>query len=498
MLISNAFFKSIRLIVLSVFIVCVVVACVVAPLDGKEVPAKNTLIPVVGFWGLPSKKLNILAAPTPLGPWTVLTTVTTSRSPMSYGSRRLYSFNARVSVPEELWRRPSGGCATGEVYLGVGFSSSHSQPALITFEEESLSGVNPFQCLEDNDFNAGKCAGNRSPVSRLLVGSNITQHVSDINIRSHFDYARYRCAASIDGNLRVDSALGEIDFPELRRVSGNVILEHPVRPPPDNPYSLHVGNAVPRNMPQLLAVGGNLELNSYVIEPPPSTAGYTVRRLALNMPLLKTVGGNLSLNNVEPDGANGSFSGLESIREIGGDLRFSSHTDRFISALRKLKRVGGTLYAGVGRVDHGGVMPELTSIGGDLDMPATRVRPGYLPALSRVEGDARLSFHLDLSRFGPTSRNLVQLSHVGGSLILEGSVRERFAIGAAPISVGRLVVENNNRLIDFAVGEVQVREAGDIRFVNNPVLCRSHIDRFISSLTSWAGVSVISANDERC
>lgn len=131
-------------------------------------------------------------------------------------------------------------------------------------------------------------------------------------------------------------------------------------------------------------------------------------------------------------------------------------------------------------------------------MPRTRVRPDFLAGLERIGGDARFGFHLVPGRSTPTSRNLPSLNYIGGRLILSESIRERFVMGIPPVSVGHLVVENNQDLLDFAVGDVQVRGSGDIQFINNSRLCRSRIDAFISGLVAWSGVSTITGNDNGC
>lgn len=411
---------------------------------------------------------------------------------MNFGGRDLYLFETRVQIPPAAWATPPSACASSETYLGVSPVRASPQPSLISLETESLSGINPFACLDDNDYDASKCASRRSPLSRLLFNSQISRHEGDVVIRNLTDHTRHRCYDTIVGDLRVENTVGEIDMPELRDVTGDVILEYPVDSPVAAP---HRGSAVPRYFPQLARVEGSLRANARA----PSGI-YTQRHLQMEMPLLERVGGDVDLLNVGPSGEqvaeNGYFRGLESLGYIGGDVRFSNHSDRYFDLMNSLRRVDGSVYLGSGKV-NGQVFEILETIGGDLEIPRTRVKTEILANLATVEGDARLSFHWAPS-IATSERNLESLERIGGSLELTNSVREDFALGAFPVSVGALVVEDNDRLVNIQLGEVSIRDSGEARFVNNSQLCRSGILALLSAQAGWTGVSSIIGNDNSC
>ncbi len=471
-------------------------ACTVSPLDGRVLSNTDASVPVVGFWAQPSTPLHIVASPSPEGPWTILKTVNSETSPRYYGDRRLYPFNARVRIPSDLWQIPPSDCASYETYIGISTRSATPKPGLISLEDESLSGENPFVCLDDNGYDASKCAGRRSPLARLLVGNQITRHVGDITIRNEADYNLHRCHDTIVGNLRVENTVGEITLPELRDVAGDVELEHPVEMDPAGP---HRGIAVPRHLPQLTRIEGNLHaIARGEPSPGPGFPLYSQRRMELDIPLLQRVGGDVELLNIGPNGervTNGYFYGLDELTYIGGDVRLSNHPDRYFGILNKVRRVDGTVYLGGGK-PNGRILYNLHTIGGDLEIPATRIKPGVLANLKTIEGDARLSFHWVRDDSG-SERNLESLERVEGTLaLINAPARNAFALGALPVSVGSLMVENNNNLADILPGEVEVRDTGEVRFSNNPQLCHSRIQTFLSALIGWTGISTVLNNGD--
>lgn len=470
-----------------------IASCTIAPLDGKVLNSTSDRVRVVGFWIEPGRPLQVLAGPTPEGPWSVLTNVTTNRTPIVVGSRRLYAFQARVQIPTALWQIPPSGCAISETYLGIG-TPARQRPALISLEEEALSGFNPIQCLRDNDFNAAQCAGRRSPLTRLLVGNRIDRYSGDVVIASNADYDRHRCHDTIEGDLRVEASVGEVNLPELRNVTGSITLVHPLAPSPSNPLS---AVAVPRVLPQLTHVDGDFIAQSQQVGPPPIPA-FTSLRLDIQAPMLTRIDGDLALLHIDPGGANGNFSGLGALATIGGDLRFSTHADRSITALPLLREVSGDVELGGGRITTARAFDALERIDGDLDIPPTRLRSDAFSSLSSVGGDARLGFRPTTS--SATSPNLGALTEVVGTLNLSAPGREQFALGAAPIEVGALTIENNNQLTTIQPNSVTVRGTGAVRIVNNPLLCDSHVLRLLRELAfaGWTGTSTTSGNDSSC
>ncbi len=470
-------------------------ACTVSPLDGRALSNTDASVPVLGFWAQPSTPLYIVASSNPEGPWTILKTVTSETSPRYYGGRRLYAFSTRIRIPTGLWQVPPSDCASHETYIGISTVSTTPAPGLISLEEESLSGVNPFVCLEDNGYDASKCAGRRSPLTRLLVDSQITRHEGDVVIRNEADYNLHRCHDTVDGNLRVENTIGEITLPELRNVTGDVELEHPVEMDPAGP---HRGIAVPRHLPQLAHIEGNLHaIARGEPSPGPGFPLYSQRRMELDIPLLRRVGGDVELLNIGPNGervTNGYFYGLDELTYIGGNVQISNHPDRYFGILNNVRRIDGTLYFGGGK-PNGTILQKLQTIGGDLEIPATRIKPEVLTNLKTIEGDARLSFRWVRGGTG-SERNLESLERVGGLLQLIGSSRNTFALGAFPVSVGSLIVENNNDLVDILPGEVEVRGAGEVDFLNNPRLCNSRIQTFLNALIGWTGTSAVLNNGD--
>lgn len=463
-------------------------ACLTTPANVSERCGTEDEVLFSGYTVNPGDTVSIQYSTSPTGPWTEITTATTSSNGVLFGGIDIYRFSVRAEVPG--WASTGGGY---ETYVRAHLASSGF--TLITFDSAATSGtVSGIQCTLDAVINGGddlvtavtNCASPDSPVVAMTAPSSSTcpcpsgiVHVGDVTINAATDLDTYRCVETIDGNLEVPAnATFDVQLDQLAEVTGDVTLDYDwIGAGPDYVRTI--------DLPSLATVGGNLDVHwDDIVTPNPlldfglgavtSVGGditidvHSVNYTMLGLGALVSYAGNFSIIGSSGDVAGSSFA--SSLTTIGGDLLFEPGYGVFWM-FQALETVGGnvTLNGGFWGPSNSG-FGSLQSVGGDLTL-------------------------FD-SQHPPIGDLFDSLDTVGGTFTLEATeVQEIVHLTPQPLAVGALVVQDNDDFIDFG-SNLTVDPAGAITIVDNVTLDTCDAETFVDDQTAagWGGVATISGN----
>ncbi|MEM7157953.1 MAG: hypothetical protein AAF799_34245 [Myxococcota bacterium] len=463
-------------------------ACLTTPANVSERCGTEDEVLFSGYTLNPGDTVSIQYSTSPTGPWTEITTATTSSNGVLFGGVDMYRFSVRAEVPG--WASTASGY---ETYVRAHLASAGF--TLITFDTAATSGtVSGIECVLDAVINngddvitaVGNCSSPDSPVVEMTAPASSTcpcpsgvVHVGDVSITAAADLDTYRCVEVIDGNLEVPAnATFDVQLDQLAEVTGDLTLDYD-----------WIG------------------------------AGPTYVR-TIDLPALATVGGDLGVHWDDIATANPTLGfGLDAITSVGGDITVDVHSVNYtMIGLGSLVTHPGnfSIIGSSGDVAGSSFASGLTTIGGDL-----LFEPGYgvfwmFQGLETVGGDMTLNGGF----WGPSNSGFGALQSVGGDLTLFDSqqppigdlfdsldtvsgtltldhteVQEIVHLTPLSLSVGALVVQDNDVFTDFGLA-VTVDPAGAITVVDNAALDTCDAETFVADQTAagWAGVATISGN----
>lgn len=400
------------------------------------------------------------------------------------GGQSFYPWEVTATIPQQYWSRVPGCSHDVARVEGRQVSGTGNYP-LYTFDPGSWACVSTELAFGAATRDATARCASQVPV-RLVAGAGAV-HAGDLVIRSQAEADRYRCVEVIQGNLVVSASEPLTTFPNLRQVTGDLVIESRFVPGPSGLVPAEV------KLDELTSVGGSLTLR-FGGEPRVTWRPY----VNFGLPRLGSVGRDVNIDVQHFDV--GSY-GLPRLTRVYGDLRISTVAGSELSA--------------------GGLLEKVRLVSGSVTIRGPRSVTSLLFALERIEGNLLLELTLPeygdvyenvLPRLREVSGNLTfsgaqinprvlpALSQVRGYLNFFGMQRYSQPLAATALAVGGLQIVNT-RLNAFPVAlapATQLAPTAVLRVQNNPELCASAINAFVSSQAGWSGTRTISGNNDGC
>lgn len=439
----------------------------------------------LGFTLGPGQVVTIEVAEDPAGPWTTLTTATSSLTPVNYAGVNLYGWS--VSTVVDTW---ATGPAGFESYLRADVGGFD----LITFDHASVTGLPPGVCV-NNQVSAGTslpdavaaCSSSASPVVTLLApfGSScactpgLTTN-ADVVIETPGDLALNRCWETIDGDLEIRTAdFPVVDLPQLAQVTGDVSVD----------YQWSGGNPVVSarqiEVDALTNVGGSLSLSwddASMVDP----------NLDFRMPNLTTVDGDLTVDVVN---VNYNLTGLPALTDVDGTVSLLGSTGDIYAPdfTPALDHIGGDLIIEPGYAMRR-VFEGVQTVDGSVAITGGFIDTGNdgLDLLTTIGGDLRF----DGVQWAPINEAFPALVTIGGELSMVGNdLPQLSVITTNAVDVGGVTLDANPDLTQLDA-TLTVDVAAPITITNNATLDTCEADTFVADQTAlgWAGTSTISGN----
>jgi len=427
--------------------------------------------------------------------------------PLGSGSSVAGSFHVTVTVPESAFFAPPCNFATFRVRDSLGRQYGGRDQACLDDPRQSgnICGASVILLQRPQTFQGSLALNGQSDADAYAC---VTTLDGDLSIAAGetpgaqantfvpgvaFSLPRLR---EVTGSLSVDGQGSElVNLPQLTQVGGNMSMTLNGRRFDSNNGGSKFVNKV--NAPKLASIGGNLVINAATL----NFGGATSPTMDVGLPALTSIGNALTINNPAPP--NLHMLGLTALTTVPGDLTFDwTQTD----------------------LVENGLLPVLTSVGGNADITLPPNARQLFPTLTAVSGNVNI--HAASSQFQPDPSLFPQLQTVGGSFTLENvrttcslngnrfaalqTVSGAFSVlgansefrrlvgatGGNSLAVGSLDVSGTKtQLIPFGP-DMQVVGAGAVNFQNNANLCPCQIASFTNGLVAngWSGVSTGAGN----
>ena len=480
--------------------------CMLEPGHEQEVALISNSISFAGAVPLSEREVTIEASASPKGPFVEVGSVFSAAAGTPVGTTTLYGYAVDLVIPDELWAET---CAGRETFV----RAKDGDAVLLTYDSEEVAGVSGAECitsrLDEGAHVVSAAYGCASPYGspvRLRSpqrGRHSGEFQRDVHIVNPHQAEDYSCAVQIDGDFSVtDPTPTDVSFPLLATVTGSVELLYP------RPAS---GVARTIGLPLLATVGGTLSLES-----PRPEAAEPLTAIDFGMPALDALGGSLHITfNASGTGFD-SLSGLGGLADLPQDLAVTNQrtTDTsYGSLLPNLTSVGGNVELVGGLTCHG-ILDPLVTVGGSLWVETTTLASGLgslasvdgdadlriglvggdVPSLTSVGGDLRL--RMDNFVLPPGAMHLPALTLVQGTLRIYDSGSSPAAVGAASVEVGGLELDASPGVDELPadVDQFAIEPTGPITIVDNPNITDCEAQSYVDSLSTHTGPVTIGGN----
>ena len=485
-------------------------ACLFEPANETELASVATPVEFRGVAYTPRTTVVIEAATAPDGPFVQIATATTDAHAVVQGGASTYAFSTTAAIPRSRWAQT---CAGRETFV----RARGGNLVFTSYDSAAIAGLDAETCIANwiadgrpFVYAAATCQSIYGAPARLRVeggGLSTTTLSRNLRVVSQFHAQDYACLTQIVGNLTItDPTAAAIEFPELAAVTGSLQAVYPRR----------LGNSRAIDLPLLASVGGDVSVSS---APLPGDQGASAV-MAFGMPALTQIGGNLAIAFQGEGSGFDSVSGFDTLAALAADLEVgtpaSSNDTGFSGLLPELQSVagdvelrpglsttallgalvsvGGSFALNAGSLNSIGNFAALASIDGDASIELVGVQGDDLPALETVGGS--LAVHVGDFGLGPGERYFPVLGEVGGVLHVFETEAALGALGAAAVDAGGLTLEANPALVDLAsdVGHVDVANNGPITIIDNPGISDCDAADWVDGLPGHNGPVVISGN----
>lgn len=190
---------------------------------------------------------------------------------------RYYPYRDSLTLPSSYWASVPG-CPTKEAFVAANEVSPPSELESLHLDVAYESCIEVERELGAGAEAAASTCGFSEPV-RISSGA-AAQHAGNLLIRSQADANALRCVEHVRGNVTVEIVDGAITLPNLRTVTGNLVVS--AKRLADGTGGGGVNTTVPQ-LPVLLSVGGDLTLR---LQTGPSPSGSAIPTTNFGLPKL--------------------------------------------------------------------------------------------------------------------------------------------------------------------------------------------------------------------